>query len=168
VSGALVLLGHPWPGSRTAALGTAVGRALAPAAGGGASVVDLAPLGHRVLLADDPDAAAARDAVVGASLLVAVTPTWKGSYTGLLKAFVDGLGRDPLAGRVAVPVTTGGTAAAAQVTEGRLRALLVDLGALVVPGLAVGEGSLDDPGGAVAAYAAAHGTWLAERLGVPA
>ena len=73
------------------------------------------------------------DAVATADALVAVTPVFGASYSGLFKSFVDVLGRDAL---VDVPVligATGGTARHSLVLEHALRPLFAHLRAVVVP-----------------------------------
>jgi FMN reductase len=84
--------------------------------------------------------------VRAATVLVVATPTYKGSYTGVLKVFLDGLPPRGLAAVVAVPVTVGADRAQAGQSERHLRALLAELGAEVRPGLAVTESDLADPG----------------------
>ena len=46
--------------------------------------------------------------VAEADIAVFASPTYKASYTGLLKAFLDRYGNNGLAGTIAVPVMTGG------------------------------------------------------------
>lgn len=73
------------------------------------------------------------NAVATADALVAVTPVFGASYSGLFKSFVDVLGRDAL---VDVPVlvgATGGTARHSLVLEHALRPLFAHLRAVVVP-----------------------------------
>ena len=41
-------------------------------------------------------------------MIVAASPTYKATYTGMLKAFFDRYGSNGLAGLVAVPLMTGG------------------------------------------------------------
>ncbi|MEG1054165.1 MAG: NAD(P)H-dependent oxidoreductase, partial [Janthinobacterium sp.] len=63
-----------------------------------------------LLLADYDDAAIARAvrAVADADAIVIATPIYKASYTGLLKAFLDLLPQDGLAGKLVLPLATGG------------------------------------------------------------
>lgn len=73
------------------------------------------------------------DAVATADALVAVTPVFGASYSGLFKSFVDVLARDAL---VDVPVlvgATGGTARHSLALEHSLRPLFAHLRAVVVP-----------------------------------
>jgi FMN reductase len=101
--------------------------------------------GRRPLVAEAVAEAVA--AVTGARLLLVASPTFKGTFTGLLKLFVDVLPRQALAGTVAVPVMTAAHPAHRHAVESYLRPLLVALGAAVpTPGLSVLEaelGSLD-------------------------
>ena len=57
------------------------------------------------------------------------SPTYKATYTGLLKLFLDQIGADELAGVVTVPVMVGAGAAHALAVETHLRPVLVELGA---------------------------------------
>ena len=84
----------------------------------------------------------------GADLVVVTSPTFKGSYTGLLKVFLDRLPHRALAGTIALPLLVMGAPRHALAVEVHLRPLLVELGATVpTPGLAVLESQLDDLGG---------------------
>ena len=99
-------------------------------------------------------------------LLVVVSPTFKGSYTGLLKLFLDMLPREGLRpGTVAVPVMTAGWAQRRFVPDAQLRPLLVELGAVVpVRGLAVLEEEFGDLESAVAGWTEAAVPVLAAVL----
>lgn len=65
------------------------------------------------------------------TLAVIATPTYKASYTGLLKAFLDRYPAGGLAGVTAIPVFTIASDAHALAVEFTLRPLLVELGASV-------------------------------------
>jgi FMN reductase len=64
-----------------------------------------------LLLGDGTDAAIKRatDAVAAAQAIVIATPIYKASYSGVLKAFLDLLPQDGLAGKVILPIATGGS-----------------------------------------------------------
>ncbi|MEE6262360.1 NADPH-dependent FMN reductase [Plantactinospora sonchi] len=142
----VVLSGNPRTGSRTRTMAVRVGAEIAQRDGTAApSVVDLAEYGQRLLVPDDAGVAGGLASVRSARVLVVATPTYKGSYTGLLKVFLDRLPHQGLAGVVAVPVTVGATPQQAAQSERHLRGLLAELGAEVRPGLAVTESSLADP-----------------------
>ncbi|MFD6166961.1 NADPH-dependent FMN reductase [Oerskovia sp. NPDC060287] len=131
----VTLVGNPRPGSRTLsaaqAVATRVTDHLGLAATPPPATIDLAEIAAEVLAPVHPRADAAREVVAGATVLVVATPVYKGSYTGLLKAFLDLYGPDGLAGVVAVPVVVSGNPAHALAGEVHLRPLLVELGATV-------------------------------------
>jgi len=81
--------------------------------------------------------------VSGCSLLVVASPTFKASYTGLLKCFLDWFGTTGLSGAVTVPVMVGAGPAHALAVEVHLRPVLVEIGAtLPTRGLYVTEPDL--------------------------
>ncbi|MFH8613319.1 CE1759 family FMN reductase [Streptomyces sp. NPDC018029] len=96
---------------------------------------DLATEIARHLVTGFPPArlAAALDAVAGAQGLIAVTPVFSGSYSGLFKSFFDVLDKDALTGKPVLIGATGGTARHSLVTEHALRPLFSYLRALVLP-----------------------------------
>ncbi|OGO55747.1 MAG: NADPH-dependent FMN reductase [Chloroflexi bacterium RBG_16_72_14] len=71
--------------------------------------------------------------VVGADGLIAVTPVYSASYSGLFKLFFDVLERDALAGVPVLVAATAGTARHSLALDHALRPLFVYLGAAVVP-----------------------------------
>ncbi|MGW4508388.1 CE1759 family FMN reductase [Streptomyces sp. NPDC004436] len=77
--------------------------------------------------------AAALDAVAAADGLIAVTPVFAGSYSGLFKSFFDLIDNDSLTGKPVLLGATGGTARHSLVTEHALRPLFTYLRALVLP-----------------------------------
>ncbi|MFB6560407.1 CE1759 family FMN reductase [Streptomyces sp. NPDC056400] len=77
--------------------------------------------------------AAALDAVAAADGLIAVTPVFAASYSGLFKSFFDLIDKDALTGTPVLLGATGGTARHSLVTEHALRPLFTHLRALVVP-----------------------------------
>ena len=149
----LVLSGNPRPGSRTLTLAVAVGEALSDTP---PSVIDVGELGAGLLTPGDPATAAAVQALHDATLLVVATPTYKGSYTGILKVLLDQLPANALAGKEAVPVITAGVQPQADAAAGHLVSLLTELGATVRPPVTATEPELADIP-AVAKRAAAAG-----------
>jgi FMN reductase len=145
-----VVTGNPKPGSRTHGVALAVAEAL----GSADAVVDLAE--HAGALFDPADAELSRLGALAAACDVAVfaSPTYKASYTGMLKAFLDRYGSNGLAGVVAVPVMTGGWPGHLLAVEVHLRPVLVELGATVpARGLYVTESELADVDAAVGRWA---------------
>ena len=81
--------------------------------------------------------------------LVAVTPVFKASYTGLFKMFFDVLDTDALNGMPTIIAATAGTARHSLVTEYAMRPLLAYMRAVVVPTALFA--ATDDFGGAAGA-----------------
>src|SRR5689334_19469562 len=98
----VVVSGNPRPGSRTSILATAVGKALAKLEQ--PKIIEVGELGAGLLTPGDEATAAAVAALKEADVLVVATPTYKGSYTGVLKVLLDQLPAQALAGKRAVPV----------------------------------------------------------------
>jgi FMN reductase len=141
-----VVVGNPKPRSRTLDVARAVARSSADAAGIDASdelVVDLADLGPQLFDWSSAEVRAAVGAVSGCSLLVVASPTYKATYTGLLKSFLDWFDTTGLAGVTTVPVMVGAGPAHALAVEMHLRPVLVEIGAtLPTRGLYVTEPDL--------------------------
>jgi FMN reductase len=73
------------------------------------------------------------DQVRGADGLIAVTPVFNASYSGLFKSFFDILDADALVDRPVLIAATGGTARHSLALEHAVRPLLVYLHAVVLP-----------------------------------
>ncbi|WP_212998050.1 NADPH-dependent FMN reductase [Winogradskya consettensis] len=153
----VVICGHPRPGSRTLQLARAVGERLAgPGKRCTVALVDIAELGPALLVPGDDRTGHALADVQEATLLIVATPTCQGSYSGALKAFLDQLPANALAGVVAVPVVTATFQSQADATEAFLARLLRELGADVVDfGLTAIETEMADLPGVADQYAAA-------------
>jgi FMN reductase len=80
-----------------------------------------------------PALGAVIDAVIGADGLIAVSPIFNASYSGLFKTFFDVLERDSLAGKPTLVAATGGTRRHSLALDHALRPLFAYLGAAVVP-----------------------------------
>jgi FMN reductase len=93
--------------------------------------VDLAELGPAVLNPADERAKAATADVLAGELLVIASPTYKATYSGLLKAFLDRLGTGALAGAAAVPIMLGGAPNHELAVDVHFVPLLLELGARV-------------------------------------
>jgi FMN reductase len=89
---------------------------------------------------------AAVDTVVGADGLIAVTPIFSASYSGLFKTFFDVLDKDALAAKPVLLGATAGTARHSLVLEHAMRPLFAYLRAVVTP-TAVFAASEDWAGG---------------------
>ncbi|MDY7083707.1 MAG: FMN reductase [Actinomycetota bacterium] len=102
------------------------------------TVIELRDLAHDIadhLLTGFPPPALkeALDAVAGADGLIAVTPIFSASYSGLFKSFFDVLDKDALADRPVLIAATAGTARHSLALEHALRPMFAYLRAVVVP-----------------------------------
>lgn len=158
------LVGNPRDGSRTLTVAVRAARAVLAkvdglngdlgAVGNGAvpegddrlEVVDLAGLARGLFAPEpSPGVEVALDLVRESDVLVVASPTYKGTYTGVLKAFLDRLPHRALTGRTALPLLVMGDPAHSLAVEVHLRPLLVELGAVVpTPGLAVLESQIPE------------------------
>lgn len=177
----VTLIGNPRSGSRTRALADATTSAVigalatagVPLTGGPTlELADVVAVSSGGTVSFGPDPAqpvtivdSPHDTVRQARLLVVATPTYKGSYTGLLKLFLDQYRHRALAGVVAVPVGIAAAEAHRQSVAAALEALLLELGATVpAPTLAVLESALGDPDQLAADWAAQHASALVKAV----
>lgn len=145
-----VVVGNPKPASRTLAAATYLAREL-----GGAEpdlVVDLGTLGAELLDWSSERVAQLVAEISAADLVVVASPTYKASYTGLLKLFLDRFGAGQLTG-VGVPLMLGAGPGHELAVEYTLRPILSLLGAAIpTTGLYVTDSRYDDP--------SAYADWL--------
>ncbi len=129
----VVLAGNPRPQSRTLAAAQVTADVLSGYLGvtGPRSTVDLAELAPEVFATNHPRVDEALRVVASAGVLVVATPVYKGSYTGLLKSFLDLYGPGALAGVTAVPLVVSASPAHSSAGNLHLLPLLVELGARV-------------------------------------
>jgi len=80
-----------------------------------------------------PQLAEALDAVAHADGLIAVTPIFSGSYSGLFKSFFDVMDNTALTGKPVLIAATGGTPRHSLALEHALRPLFAYMRAVVVP-----------------------------------
>lgn len=124
-----IVCGNPKAGSRTLHIAEAlVARLLDPALVE-LRVIDLAEQTAELFVWPSEPMNELSAATAASDLLVVCSPTYKASYTGLLKAFLDRYAADGLAGVVAIPLMTGGDATHSLAPDTTLRPLLVELGA---------------------------------------
>ena len=109
------------------------------------AVIEVSELGPGLLGWGDPAVAEAKRQVLDAGeLLVVATPTYKGTYTGLLKLFLDQFGAGELAGQPTVPLMLGAAMGHAMAPELSLRPVLVEIGASCPwPGLYLLDSEID-------------------------
>ncbi len=141
-----VVVGNPKPASRTLDAAVRVARALRP--GVEPAVIDLVALGPGLLGWGDPAVAAAVKSVVNSDLVVFASPTFKATYTGLLKLFLEQFdGGTGLAGVVTVPVMLGAGPAHALAPDLLLKPVLVEIGGTAaLPGLYLSDKTFGEDG----------------------
>lgn len=122
-----VLVGNPKPKSRTYDAALAVAGRLTDAPPD--TVIDLTDLGPALLDWSDPQVAELVATVTATDLLIVASPTYKATYTGLLKLFLDRISTGALAGVVAVPLMLGGDWRHSLAPDLLLKPVLVELGA---------------------------------------
>jgi len=140
-----LIVGNPKAQSRTLRVGTVVARAIASDAGwDDPHVIDLAELAPHLFDWESNAVKEELEQVASSDLVIVASPTFKGTYTGLLKAFFDHYQTNALSSTVAIPVMTGAAPVHSLAVEVHLRPLLVELGASVpTRGLYVTEGQFD-------------------------
>ncbi|WP_032402584.1 NADPH-dependent FMN reductase [Rhodococcoides fascians] len=129
-----VVAGNPKPESRTLDAARVLATALAGEHG---ETVDVITLGAGLLGWGDPAVQAAVESVSSSDLVVFASPTFKATYTGVLKLFLDQFAGDTgLKNVVAVPLMLGAGPAHAMAPDLFLKHVLVELGAVTpAPGL---------------------------------
>jgi FMN reductase len=132
---AVGISGSPSPVSKSRVLVEVALAALA-ARGAETALVDLASLPADALLARGtaPAVAGALETVTRAHIVVAGTPVYRATYSGLLKVFFDLLPPESLVGRVGVPIVTGQARGHELSVDHGLRPLFASLGATVIAG----------------------------------
>jgi FMN reductase len=165
----VVVCGNPKANSRTLGVAEEVARQAASAAGRdnvSTHITDLANFGGQLFDWSSAEVKVEVAALSGADLAIIATPTYKATYTGLLKSYLDWFGQTGLAGVVAVPVMVGGSAVHALAPEVFLRPLLVEIGAIVpTRGLFILDGELDQLPATVASWAEGAADALRRLLG---
>jgi FMN reductase len=91
--------------------------------------LDLIDLGPALLDWGDPGVAQAVADVTAADLIVVASPTYKATYTGLLKLFLDRFSAGSLASVTAIPLMLGGDLRHSLAPEAFLKPVLAEIGA---------------------------------------
>ncbi|GAA1479804.1 NAD(P)H-dependent oxidoreductase [Gordonia sinesedis] len=122
-----VVVGNPKRRSRTYATAVELTQRLTGAPAD--ATIDLADVGPALLDWSDPTVADLVSTVESSSLLIVASPTYKATYTGLLKLFLDRFAAGQLAGSVAIPVMLGADWRHSLAGEVHLKPVLAELGA---------------------------------------
>jgi len=129
-----VVVGNPKAKSRTLEAGMLVAEKL-----GGTKpdvVIDVIDLGPGLLGYGDAKVMAAIESLKGMDFVVFASPTYKATYTGLIKLFLDNVPQDGFLGMTAFPVMLGAGPAHFLAPELLFKPVLVELGASCpAPGL---------------------------------
>lgn len=123
----VAVVGNPKPMSRTRAAAELIAKKLTGAAPD--TVIDVVDLGAGLLGWGDPKVAEAKQTVLDADVLIVASPTFKATYTGLLKLFLDQFGQGELGGKTTFPVMLGAAPSHALAPEFTLRPVLAEIGA---------------------------------------
>ena len=165
----VVVVGNPKPGSRTLTAATTLAEAIArvlPASN--TTIIDLAGIAPGLLAPWSLSEAAAEavDAVRAADVLVLATPTYKASFTGLLKLMLDTLPAGSLSRTVVVPLIVSAGPAHKHLADLQLRPVLGELGAVLpVPSFLLAEADIAELAGSVAGFVSEQGAVLAAVVG---
>lgn len=159
----VVIVGNPKSGSRTAHAATLLATALTGRQPD--TLIDVVALGAALLGWEDPSVKEAVQIASNAELVVVASPTFKATYSGLLKLFMDQFATaEGLLGTVAVPLMLGAGPAHAMAPDLLLKPLLVELGATCPsPGLYLPEKTYED-GVLIGKYAETWGPVLRNAM----
>jgi len=128
----VAVVGNPNPASRTFHIAKGLAERLGVILDSDQLIaIDLAQFAEAMFTWPHDALSDIQDEVASSDVLVAASPVYKGTYSGLLKAFFDRYPTDGLAGVTAIPVMSGGSALHALAPEIGLRPLLIELGASV-------------------------------------
>jgi FMN reductase len=123
-----VVVGNPKPKSRT--LNGAVLAARKLSGREPDVVVDLADLGNGLLEWGNEAVNQVIASLRETDIVIAASPTYKATYTGLLKLFLDQIPPNGLKGMIGLPLMLGAGPAHAMAPELLLKPVLVELGAI--------------------------------------
>ncbi|MBV9594417.1 MAG: NAD(P)H-dependent oxidoreductase [Actinobacteria bacterium] len=139
----VVVVGNPKPNSRTRRAAELVAERMTgtlPTA-----VVDVIELGAGLLGWGDSAVAEAVETVREADLLVVASPTFKATYSGVLKLFLDQFRAGELKGTIAIPLMLGAGSQHALAPELLLKPVLVEIGCTCpTPGLYLLDSAYED------------------------
>lgn len=128
-----VVVGNPKAQSRTLKVATTLVEKLFSDAAYELEIIDLAEYQADIFAWPSEKMAALNASVAESNLVVFASPTYKATYTGLLKSFLDRYPANGLAGVVAIPLLTGADQTHSMGPTHTLAPLLAELGA-IVPG----------------------------------
>jgi FMN reductase len=140
----VIVVGNPRPKSRTARIAEMFATRLVAGCIAEISVIDLADHSDELFRWPSEQMAKLNDQVSQAHLAIFASPTYKASYTGLLKAFLDRYPAGGLKGVTAIALMTGADLGHSMAPSTHLVPLLLELGGSVpMRGLYFVTGDLD-------------------------
>jgi FMN reductase len=163
----VTIVGNPNARSRTTRAAELVADHLAELLGSASSpgTIELADHGPSLLTWGDPTVRELKATVLEAAALVVATPTYKASFTGLLKLFLDQFDAGELRQTPTVALMTGGSATHALAVDVHLVPVLLEIGASCpARGLFLAGDEVDDPAPAVDRWFAGARPALARAL----
>jgi len=97
------------------------------------TLVDLSKISSEALLLRSKDKVLndSIERVLDSDVIIAATPTYRATYTGLIKTFFDQFPENSLSGKLVLPIQTGGSAEHALSVEHGLTLMVRTLGAIV-------------------------------------
>ena len=126
-----IVVGNPKPMSRTLRIAELLVKKLLAGKSFSLETIDLAEHASEMFKWPSDTMAGLNELVARSHLVVVASPTYKATYTGLLKAFLDRYPANALRGVVAIPVMTGADHSHSMAPVVNLAPLLVELGATV-------------------------------------
>jgi FMN reductase len=152
----VVVVGNPKPNSRTRRAAELLADRLGSPA---TAVIDVIDLGPGLLGWGDELVVDAVESVKSAELVIFASPTFKATYSGVLKLFLDQFGTGELKGVVAIPLMLGAAPHHAMAPELLLKPVLVEIGCTCpTPGLYLVDSNYED--------SPRLASWLAQVEGV--
>ena len=160
-----VVVGNPSPKSRTRQVAEDLATKIAEVTGSEIDeTIELAEVTDEIFEWKSDRLDKLTERLATADYAVIATPTYKASYTGLLKAFLDRYDAGGLHGLTAIPVFTIGSPAHTLAVETTLRPLLVELGASVpTKGLAFPTAKFDDRANVLDEWVDSQKVYLPQR-----
>lgn len=128
-----VVVGNPKPQSRTLKVATTLVEHLLAPGSYELNVIDLADHIDEIFAWPSEKMATLNTSVAESDLVIFASPTYKATFTGLLKAFLDRYPANGLSGVVAIPVLTIADGTHTMAPTHNFAPLLAELGA-IVPG----------------------------------
>ncbi|TPK60905.1 NAD(P)H-dependent oxidoreductase [Mesorhizobium sp. B2-4-15] len=126
-----IVVGNPKPRSRTAKIAESFARGLVGSSDSSLRIIDLADHVDEIFLWPAESLQELNQLVADSDLAIFCSPTYKASYTGLLKAFLDRYKANGLSGVTAIALMTGADMGHSMAPTVNLVPLLLELGAIV-------------------------------------